>query len=217
MNMIRVGGTMTYETDAFHDLCDELGILVWQDFMFANMDYPWEDEAFVRVVALEATQTLERLQSRPSLAVVCGSSEVALQAAMLGLKARQPNRLFDEYLPDLVHAIAPGAVWLPATPTGGTFPFQVDSGVSHYYGGRGIRILFVFSRGDDSLKYFQLHAQPALRRASVRNCIQHVVVEGAGHTFRPRAAQQTLRELLTDFVASQTCGSGYRWESRLQI
>ena len=69
----------------FHELCDELGILVWQDFMFASMDYPWEDEAFVRAVALEATQALEALQSRPSLAVVCGSSEVDQQAAMLGL------------------------------------------------------------------------------------------------------------------------------------
>jgi alpha-beta hydrolase superfamily lysophospholipase len=69
---------------------------------------------------------------------------------------------------------------------------------------RGIKTLFVFSRGDDGLGFFQLHAQPALRRARVRDAVQHVVVEGAGHSFRPRAAQQTLRELLVDFVAAQT-------------
>ena len=58
----------------------------------------------------------------------------------------------------------------------------------------------VFSRGDDGLAYFQLHARPALRRAGVRDFVQHVVVEGAGHTFRPRAAQAELRKLLIDFV-----------------
>jgi alpha-beta hydrolase superfamily lysophospholipase len=73
---------------------------------------------------------------------------------------------------------------------------------------RGIKSLFVFSRGDDGLEYFRLHAPPALRRAVVRDLIQHVVVDGAGHSFRPRAAQRALRELLIDFVASQTCGTG---------
>jgi len=73
---------------------------------------------------------------------------------------------------------------------------------------RGIKSLFVFSRGDDGLEYFRLHAPPALRRAVVRDVIQHVVVDGAGHSFRPWAAQRTLRELLIDFVASQTCGTG---------
>jgi len=72
---------------------------------------------------------------------------------------------------------------------------------------RGIKTLFVFSRGDDGLQYFQWHAQPALRRARVREFVQHLVVDGAGHTFRTRAAQQKLREILIDFVDSQTCGS----------
>jgi len=135
MNMVRVGGTMAYETDRFHDLCDELGILVWQDFMFANMDYPSQDEAFARAVALEARQTLEALQSRPSLAVLCGGSEIDQQAAMLGLPAgHRTNSLFEDQLPVLVRESAPSTVWLPGTPHGGAFPFQVNAGVSHYYG-----------------------------------------------------------------------------------
>jgi beta-mannosidase len=134
LNMLRVGGTMAYETDAFHDLCDELGILVWQDFMFASMDYP-RDEAFARAVTLEARQVLEGLQGRPSLAVVCGNSEVEQQAAMLGLPAeRWTNPLFSELLPALVNSLAPGVAWLPSTPTGGALPFHADRGVTHYYG-----------------------------------------------------------------------------------
>ena len=139
MNMVRVGGTMTYETDTFHDVCDELGILVFQDFMFANMDYPWDDEAFSRTATEEVTQTLAALQSRPSLAVVCGGSEVEQQRAMLGLPpAVGAAHLGEQIVSSLVQAGAPGAVWLPDTPCDGanpgSFPFQVDSGVSHYYG-----------------------------------------------------------------------------------
>jgi alpha-beta hydrolase superfamily lysophospholipase len=73
--------------------------------------------------------------------------------------------------------------------------------------GFGIKSLFIFSRGDDGLTYFQQHARPAFRRRRVRDFVQHVVVEGAGHSFRPRSAQQTLRRLLSDFVASQVGGA----------
>jgi beta-mannosidase len=144
-NMVRVPGTMTYEPSAFHDLCDELGILVFQDLMFANMDYPWEDEAFARTVKEEVSQALDTLQSRPSLAVLCGGSEVEQQRAMLGLprrsaslQARRSASLQacpeDFGLAELVQTRAPGVAWLQGTPCGGTFPFHVDSGVSHYYG-----------------------------------------------------------------------------------
>ena len=135
MNMLRVGGTMAYETDAFHDLCDELGILVWQDFMFASMDYPSCDAAFAQAVTLEARQLLEGLQGHPSLAVVCGNSEVEQQAAMAGQPAdRWSSPLFAELLPALVKSLAPDAAWLPSTPTGGALPFHADRGVTHYYG-----------------------------------------------------------------------------------
>jgi alpha-beta hydrolase superfamily lysophospholipase len=69
--------------------------------------------------------------------------------------------------------------------------------------GRGVRTLFVFSGGDDGLQYFQSHAHSALRRPWVREFIQHVVADGAGHTFRPRAAQQKLREILIHFAESR--------------
>ena len=137
MNIVRVSGTMVYETDDFHDLCDELGLLLWQDFMFANMDYPTLEDhgAFARDVAVEVEQRLEALQGRPSLVVCCGNSEVEQQAAMMGVpRAQWTHSLFTDVLPALVASLAPDVAWVPSTPTGGAFPFQADEGVSHYYG-----------------------------------------------------------------------------------
>src|SRR5205823_30227 len=80
VNMLRVGGTMVYESEHFYRLCDELGILVWQDFMFANMDYPVDDPGFAANIEAEAKEQLTRLAPHPSLAVLCGNSEVEQQA-----------------------------------------------------------------------------------------------------------------------------------------
>jgi beta-mannosidase len=103
MNMIRVGGTMTYESDDFFALCDEFGILVWHDFMFANMDYPIADPAFRAGVEQEAAQFLTRTQHHPSLAVLCGGSEVAQQVSMMGLPpALWTGPLYEQVLPAAV-------------------------------------------------------------------------------------------------------------------
>ena len=135
MNMLRVGGTMVYEADAFYDACDERGIMVWQDFMFANMDYPADDDAFRANVIDEARQIMARLETRPSLAVVCGNSEIEQQVAMLGLpRELWKPELFYQTLPEIVADHCPDVPYVPSTPTGGTLPFDVDRGVSHYYG-----------------------------------------------------------------------------------
>jgi beta-mannosidase len=134
-NMIRVGGTMTYESEAFYRLCDELGIMVWQDFMFANMDYPVTDEEFLALVTAEAHQELRRLGAHPSVVTWCGGSEVEQQAAMFGTpRDIWTNEFFSEVLPGLVQELHPTAVYWPSTPTGGALPFQTREGLTHYYG-----------------------------------------------------------------------------------
>ena len=75
MNMLRVWGGGIYEHDAFYDLCDALGLLVWQDFMFACATYPEEPPEFVSEVEAEARYQVGRLRSRPCLALWCGNNE----------------------------------------------------------------------------------------------------------------------------------------------
>ncbi len=140
MNMVRLPGFGTYEQEAFHDLCDELGILVWQELMFASMDYPFDDEGFGRTVQAEVRSLAERLLAHPSTAVLCGNSEVQQQVAMLGLDldlVRIP--FYDETAPSIARAVGLDAVYVPGTPSGGDLPLRPDRGVTNYYGVGGYR------------------------------------------------------------------------------
>lgn len=135
MNMLRVGGTMVYEEDAFHDACDAHGVLVWQDLMFANMDYPATDDAWRAQATQEVAQQLSRWQGRPSMAVVCGNSEQSQQAAMWGADRAQwaPGFFVDELAACVAQAL-PGVPYWPSSAWGGAFPHQVNQGTTSYYG-----------------------------------------------------------------------------------
>ena len=104
MNMIRVWGGGIYESEAFYDLCDELGLLVWQDFMFACAIYPG-DAAFLRSVQTEAEQQVRRLRHRACLALWCGNNEIeSLNLDLLKQPALRRNydAVFHRLLPTVV-------------------------------------------------------------------------------------------------------------------
>lgn len=146
-NMLRVSGAFVYEDETFFALCDELGILVWQDFMFANMDYPSSDETFMQAVRREATQQLRIWARHPSVAMLCGNSEVSQQAAMWGA-ARElwSPALFEETLRQLSAEHCPATPYWPSSAAGGDFPHQVDAGTASYYG------VGAYLRGTDDLR-----------------------------------------------------------------
>lgn len=135
VNMLRVGATSVYETDEFHRACDAAGILVWQDFMLSNFDYPGGEPDFAASLRDEARGFLERTSFSPSLAVLCGGNEVYQQAAMMGVaEANWRSSLFEETLPEICAAARPDAIYVANSPSGGALPFHSDSGVAHYYG-----------------------------------------------------------------------------------
>ncbi len=128
MNMLRIWGGGRYEPDWFYELCDELGILIWQDFMFSCSLYPSTPE-FLQEVDLEVRDVVRRLNWHPSLALWCGDNE--LIGALLWYPESQQNR--DRYLVNYdrlnrtieaaLHETAPDAPWWPSSPSPGYLNF----------------------------------------------------------------------------------------------
>jgi len=97
MNMLRVWGGGIYERSDFHELCDEMGILVWQDFMFGCSLYPG-DQAFLDNVRQEATDNVKRLRNHPSIVMWAGNNEIESGWFYWGWKDKLPAKLWDDYL-----------------------------------------------------------------------------------------------------------------------
>ncbi len=120
MNMIRVWGGGIYEEDVFYDLCDELGLCVWQDFMFACMGYPAWDEAFLRNVEEEARDNVLRLHHHACIALWCGNNELEQQGVGKNPSVHMTwddyKRLFDDLLPRVVGELAPDTDYWPSSP-----------------------------------------------------------------------------------------------------
>jgi len=135
MTMLRVSGIMTQEYHEYFELCDKLGFLVWIDLNLANFDYDVGDPRMRQTLLAEAHDLASRTQVHPSIAVFCGGSEIAQQAAMLSLpEAVWRAPFFTDDLPAVIVAQRADAITLPNSPWGGPLPFSTDAGVTHYFG-----------------------------------------------------------------------------------
>ncbi len=121
MNMIRVWGGGIYEHDDFYEVCDELGLLVWQDFMFACAIYPGVPE-FCDLVRREAEYQVCRLRHHACLALWCGNNEIVMMDIYIAELRRDPakfaayRRIFHGVLPEVVAACDPATPYWPSSP-----------------------------------------------------------------------------------------------------
>jgi len=154
MNMLRVWGGGIYENDKFYELCDENGLLVWQDFMFACSMYPG-NEAFLSKVKHEAIDNVKRLRNHPSIAVWCGNNEINAAWShysdggwgwkeMYSSEQREEIQkayldLFHGILPEVVMSYTDGDDYWPSSPQAGFEPekhagYENTAGDMHYWG-----------------------------------------------------------------------------------
>lgn len=149
MNMLRVWGGGVYENDAFYDLCDQKGILVWQDFMFACALFPG-DEGFVSNVKQEVKDQVVRLQNHPSIALWCGNNEVDEGWKNWGWQKQYRyskndsttiwnnyQRLFEKEIPAVLDSIVSkenNRYWPSSPSLGWGKKESLTQGDSHYWG-----------------------------------------------------------------------------------
>ncbi|MEO8757341.1 MAG: glycoside hydrolase family 2 protein [Devosia sp.] len=129
MNMMRVWGGGQYEPDYFYEICDELGIMVWQDLMFSCMSYP-SDRAFLADVRTEITQQVRRLSHHASIALWCGDNEVIGSLTWYPETKADPARYIANYdrlnsmLGNIVEDEDPGRRFWPSSPSLGYLDFS---------------------------------------------------------------------------------------------
>jgi len=128
MNMLRVWGGGIYENDLFYDLCDENGILIWQDFMFAGSMYPG-DQKFISSVKNEIEFQVTRLRNHPSIALWCGNNEVDVAWNYWGWQKQfniseadsvklysDYKLLFEQIIPAITSKLDPMRPYTPTSP-----------------------------------------------------------------------------------------------------
>lgn len=116
-NALRVWGGGLYETDDFYELCDEYGILVWQDFINACANYPADDNEFSKNIWAEYVHTVRRLSPHPSLVIYCGNNEIDWMMQSMPDKRRYPDaQLYYWVIPHILKSEGDDRYYQPSSP-----------------------------------------------------------------------------------------------------
>ncbi|HSP88578.1 MAG TPA: glycoside hydrolase family 2 TIM barrel-domain containing protein [Ignavibacteriaceae bacterium] len=136
MNMVRVWGGGIYEDDEFYSLCDQFGLLVWQDFMFACGSYP-EHESFIKNIKKEITENVLNLQHHPSIAIWCGNNEnewIWYQEQKTIYKKMPGYKIYHDIIPEILNELDPSRPYWQSSPFGNDEdPNSFGSGNNHQW------------------------------------------------------------------------------------
>lgn len=137
MNMLRVWGGGVYASEAFMAACDEAGLMVWHDFMFACGYHPDHDASFMANVADEAEKAVRRLRHHASLIGWAGNNEI--QEMYQNQRQWNPTlpwyggRIYERLLPDVVSRLCPALIYRPSSPYGGEYQADCRHGDQHIW------------------------------------------------------------------------------------
>ncbi|MTI33571.1 beta-mannosidase [Xanthovirga aplysinae] len=129
LNMIRLPAEGIYEKELFYDLCDEMGLMVWQDFLFSKAFYPTE-ESFLNRVEMEVHHVIKRLRNHPSLAIWCGNNGLELLWKSGKWKEetsftendslklyKDYQKLFEEFIPNQISTLDTARAYIASSPS----------------------------------------------------------------------------------------------------
>lgn len=217
MNMIRVWGGGVYENDIFYDLCDRLGLMVWQDFMFACGEYP-ERPWFLKQVEDEASKAVKRLRNHPSIVLWCGNNECEWLFC-IDNPGKSPDdmkgaKMFRDLLPNIVRQHDGTRPYWRSSPFGSEFPNAESNGNHHQwkvwsfwkdypeYEKSTARFVTEFGfQAPANEKTFESSTLPEDRHAQSRVMEHHnKQIEGTERLFRFQVAHMKTSTSFSDFI-----------------
>lgn len=202
-NVVRVWGGGYYPDDYFYDICDELGLLVWQDFMFSCANYELDDKMDENI-RMEITQNVRRIRHHACLALWCGNNEMETQTLD---KVWKPSRkqaidyikIFEYLIPSILRIEDPNTFYWPSSPSsGGNYenPWDENQGDTHYWG---------VWHGNEAFSEFRKHYFRYMSEFGFQE-MQYCIME-------PRPIRKAIRLNVANETREQIAGT-VKWQLR---
>jgi beta-mannosidase len=228
MNMIRVWGGGIYEDDAFYSLCDELGICVWQDFMFACSAYPFFNKPFVKSITAETRDAIKRLRHHPCLALWCGNNELEMMNVGDGgwkdghIPWTAYKKIFDDLLPAQVDLLSPEIPYWPSSPHSsigdrskhrndicGDAHLWIITGNPPFECARGLKHRFASEFG------FQSFPEPRTVRAFTKPSDRNIASRIMEHHQRAPGGNTTITQQMMKCLRMPSSFDNFLWASQI--